>query len=56
LLAESLFSRAIREQIAAELPGLIARHHERTATLDQLQELLVQLKAAREATGLRSSD
>ena len=28
--------------------AVIARHHQRMATLDQLQELLVQLKAARE--------
>ncbi len=48
--------KAIREQVAEELPDLIARHHERMATLDQLQELLVQLKAAREAKGLSLSD
>ena len=47
---------AIREQIAEELPDLIARHHERLATLDQLQELLRQLKAAREAKGLSLAD
>ncbi len=46
----------IREQVAAELPDLIARHHERLATLDQLQELLRQLKAAREAKGLSLAD
>ena len=48
--------KAIREQIAEELPDLIARHHERMATLDQTQELLKQLKAAREAKGLSLSD
>jgi predicted transcriptional regulator len=48
--------KAIREQVAGELPDLIARHHERTATLDQLQELLRQLKAAREAKGLSLAD
>src|SRR5437588_9563065 len=48
--------KAVREQVAGELPDLIARHHERMATLDQLQELLVQLKAAREAKGLSLSD
>ena len=47
---------AIREQIAEELPDLIERHHERTAALDQLQELLTQLKAAREAKGLSLAD
>src|SRR5207237_8373979 len=31
--------KAIRAQVAEELPDLIARHHQRTATLDQLQEL-----------------
>jgi DNA-binding XRE family transcriptional regulator len=48
--------KAIREQVAQELPDLIARHHERTAALDQLQELLKQLKAAREAKGLSLGD
>src|SRR5438045_706824 len=48
--------KSIREQVAGELPDLIARHHERMATLDQLHELLVQLKAAREAKGLSLSD
>jgi DNA-binding Xre family transcriptional regulator len=48
--------KVIREQVAAELPDLIARHHERMATLDQLQELLVQLKSAREAKGLSLAD
>lgn len=47
---------AIRDQVAGELPDLIARHHERTATLDQLDEVLRQLKAAREAKGLSLSD
>jgi DNA-binding XRE family transcriptional regulator len=44
--------KAIREKVAAELPELIARHHER----DQLHELLAQLKAAREAKGLSLAD
>ena len=35
-----------------ELPELIARHEERMAALDSFQELLGQLKAAREAQGL----
>lgn len=47
---------SIREQVAEELPDLIARHQQRMATLDQLQELLIQLKAAREAKGLSLSD
>ena len=48
--------KAVREQVAEELPDLIARHHERMATLDQLQDLLRQLKAAREAKGLSLAD
>jgi ribosome-binding protein aMBF1 (putative translation factor) len=47
---------AVREQVAEELPDLVARHHERMASLDQLQELLKQLRAAREAQGLSLSD
>ena len=48
--------KAAREQVAGELPDLIARHHERMATLDQLQLLVEQLKAAREAKGLSLAD
>jgi len=48
--------KAMRGQVAEELPDLIARHHERMATLDTLQELLGQLKAAREAKGLSLAD
>ena len=48
--------KAVREQVAEELPDLIARHHERTARLDQLDDLLKQLKAAREAKGLSLAD
>ena len=48
--------KAIREQVAEELPDLIARHHERMEVLGQLQELLQQLKAAREAKGLSLAD
>ena len=48
--------RNIRTKVARELPDLIERHHERMATLDQLSELLLQLKAAREAQGLSLSD
>lgn len=46
----------IREQIAGELPDLVARHHERAAALDQLEDLLGQLKAAREELGLSLAD
>jgi DNA-binding XRE family transcriptional regulator len=48
--------RKVREQVAAELPELIARHHERTAALEMLESLLPQLKAAREARGLSLAD
>lgn len=48
--------KGIREQVAEELPELIARHDEHVAVLDQLQELLEQLKAAREAKGLSLAD
>ena len=48
--------REVREQIREELPDLIARHHERLATLDQLGDLVKQLKAAREELGLSLSD
>ena len=46
----------IREQIALELPELIARHDERIGSLDQLSELFEQLKSAREAKGLSLAD
>ncbi|MBL8792574.1 MAG: helix-turn-helix transcriptional regulator [Planctomycetia bacterium] len=48
--------QTVREQVAAELPALVARHHERLASLDQLQGLLQQLKAARDAKGLSLAD
>ncbi|MCE9525653.1 MAG: helix-turn-helix transcriptional regulator [Planctomycetales bacterium] len=48
--------KKVREQVAAELPELIARHHDHLASLDQLDLLLEQLKAAREAKGLSLTD
>lgn len=48
--------KQIREQVAVELPELVARHHARMSILDQLQELLKQLRAAREAKGLSLAD
>ncbi len=48
--------KAIRHQVAQELPSLASRHHQRMAALDQLQEILRQLKAAREAKGLSLAD
>jgi predicted transcriptional regulator len=48
--------KAIRAQVAGELPELVARHHDRMASLDQLDKLCTQLKAAREAKGLSLAD
>jgi DNA-binding XRE family transcriptional regulator len=48
--------KVVRERVAEELPSLIARHHQRMAAADQLQELLKQLKAAREEKGLSLAD
>lgn len=48
--------QAIREQVASELPDLIARHQERMASLDQLEKLFTQLKDAREAKGISLAD
>ena len=48
--------REVREQIAEELPDLIARHDERMTALDELESLLQQLRAAREEQGLSLSD
>lgn len=53
---ESAKYKAIREQVAEELPELIARHRERLSALDQLGELLKQLRAAREERGLSLAD
>jgi DNA-binding XRE family transcriptional regulator len=48
--------KAVREQVAAELPELATRHHERVAARDQLESLLEQLQAAREQRGLSLAD
>jgi predicted transcriptional regulator len=53
---EAVKYKTIREQVAQELPELIGRHHERMVALDQLDELVKQLKAAREAKGLSLAD
>ena len=37
--------KAVRKQVAEELPELISRHQERMATLEQLHDLLMQLKS-----------
>jgi DNA-binding XRE family transcriptional regulator len=48
--------REIREQVAEELPELMARHEERRAASDELASLVQQLKAAREEMGLSLAD
>lgn len=48
--------RQIREQVTEEFPELVARHHERTAALDELDGVLKQLKAAREQKQLSLAD
>jgi len=48
--------REVRKRVEEELPELIARHHERLATFEELEGLLQQLKAAREEKGLSLSD
>jgi DNA-binding phage protein len=48
--------KTVREQVDKELPDLITRHHQRMATIDQLYQLLIELKAAREAKGLSLAD
>ncbi len=48
--------KAVRAQVDQELPELIARHKERLAALDQVDELLRQLKAARVEKGLSLAD
>lgn len=48
--------REVRKRVEAELPDLVARHHERLATFDELEGLLQQLKAAREEKGLSLAD
>ncbi len=48
--------KSIRAKVTEDLPDLIARHHQRMATLDQLDEVLDQLKAARESKGLSLAD
>jgi len=44
--------RQVREQVADELPELLARHQDRVAAYDQFAELLRQLRKAREERGL----
>jgi DNA-binding XRE family transcriptional regulator len=53
---EAATYRRVREQIAEELPDLIARHEARTTALENLEALVEQLKAIREEKGLSLAD
>jgi DNA-binding XRE family transcriptional regulator len=48
--------KQIREKVGQELPQLIERHHDRMASLDQIDALLQQLRVSREAQGLSLAD
>ena len=48
--------RKIRQQVADELPELVARHHERMADREQLDHVFEQLKCARQDKGLSLAD
>jgi DNA-binding XRE family transcriptional regulator len=48
--------RKIRQQVAEELPELVARHHERMAAREQLDHVFEQLKCARQDKGLSLAD
>jgi len=54
--AEAAKLRATRVKIEGELPELIARHNERMGAMDQLAELLKQLREERKKKGLSLSD
>ena len=54
---EAATYRAAREEIAKELPELVARHHERVAAAaKEARDLLSQLRELREAAGLSLAD
>ena len=48
--------RQIRQQVAEELPELVARHHQRLAAREQLEQVFEQLKSARQDKGLSLAD
>jgi ribosome-binding protein aMBF1 (putative translation factor) len=54
--AEAAKYGKVREQVDAERPELVARHQKRMESLEMLEALLPQLKAAREARGLSLAD
>ena len=47
---------AVRSQVVDELPELVARHAARLAAREELETLVQELKAAREAQGLSLAD
>jgi DNA-binding XRE family transcriptional regulator len=53
---EAAKSRKVREEVAEELPELIARHQERMSAYDTLESLFHELKSAREERGLSLSE
>ncbi|MCC6493285.1 MAG: hypothetical protein IT424_09710 [Pirellulales bacterium] len=53
---EAATYNAVRAQLDAELPELIARHQQHMASLGQLESLFSQLKETREAKGLSLSE
>jgi predicted transcriptional regulator len=53
---EAARNQSVRAKVASELPELISRHDERMASLDQVSEVLQQLKAVRESKGLSLAD
>ena len=54
---EAATYKRVCDQVDAELPELVARHHDRMEALDRvLQGVLQQLKAAREEKGLSLAD
>ena len=52
---EAATYRAVREQVAADLPELVARHHDRGAAV-VVGRVVGELRAAREAQGLSPAD
>ena len=53
---ESAKLNIIRNRVANELPSLIESHQQRMSSKNHLQELMIELKSAREAKGLSLSD
>jgi predicted transcriptional regulator len=53
---EAAVYRKVRQQIAEELPDILARRGERQASFDQLAAVLAQLRSAREEQGLSLSE